>query len=88
MKRKQDIRKEIDTLKYKGKMFPPIVKQQCAMVKDHYSVDDQFLGTSSIQEESEESWAIDEEEEEEESYNMEFNVEQKLQSKKSPKTNV
>lgn len=66
-------------------MFPPILKQQCAMVKDH-SANDQFLPAPSVQEESEESWTIDEEQEEEEdeeeSYNMEFNVEQKLQSKK------
>lgn len=90
-KRKQDICKEIESLKYKGKMFPPILKQQCSMVKDT-SIDDQFLVTPSVQEESEESWTIDEEEEaqedEEESYNMEFNVEQKLQSKKLSKKNL
>lgn len=84
LKRKQDISNEINTLKYKGKMFPPIVKQQCTIVKQDHSIDDQFFATPSVQEESEESWTIDEEEEE--SYNMEFNVEQKLPSKQSPKT--
>lgn len=76
-KRKQDICKEIDTLKHKGKMFPPIVKQQSPKLKQDNSSGDHFLvSPTAVSEQSEESWTINEEEEI--SYNMEFNVEPKI----------
>lgn len=86
LKRKQDICKEIDTLKYKGKMFPPIAKQpSCASANakpDHSPSIDRvprlFSATpSSAQDETEDSWTIDHGDEEE-VYNMEFNVEPKV----------
>lgn len=83
LKQKEDICKEINMLKYKGKMFPPIVKQQCTK-EERYSTGDQFSsiptagkGSKILEKEEEdsgESWTIDNEEE---SYNMEFNVEPK-----------
>lgn len=83
LKRKQDICKEIDSLKYKGKMFPPIAKQPCAGANakpDQSSLTDcvpqLFSSTpSSAQEETEESWTINHDEE---VYNIEFNVEPKV----------
>lgn len=77
LKQKQDICKEINTLKYKGKMFPPIVKQTIPSINksQNFSVGGQFSATPTIQEESEEaSWTISEQE----SYNMEFNMEPKI----------
>lgn len=75
-KRKQDICKEIDTLKHRGKMFPPIVKQQSPKINRDHSIGDHFLVTpTAVNEQSEESWTISEEEE---LYNMEFNVEPKI----------
>ncbi|XP_022179157.1 uncharacterized protein LOC111039821 isoform X2 [Myzus persicae] len=75
LKQKQDISEKINMYKCKGKMFPPIVKQSCTKLIQNQAVNDRSLATSATpQEESEESWTINDEQL---TYNMEFNVEPK-----------
>ncbi|XP_015370284.1 PREDICTED: uncharacterized protein LOC107166226 [Diuraphis noxia] len=76
LKRKEDISEKIYMYKCKGKMFPPIVKQSCTKSMQSQAVNDRSLATTTItpQEESEESWTINDEQL---TYNMEFNVEPK-----------
>jgi len=75
LKRKQDISDKIYMYKCKGKMFPPIVKQSCSKSIQSQAVNDRSLATPvTPQEESEESWTINDEQL---TYNMEFNVEPK-----------
>jgi len=80
LKQKQAICKEIDVLKYKGKMFPPITKHPPPKMTQGHSINDQSLITPTAQEESEESWVTTNEEE---SYNIEFNMEPKIVSASS-----
>lgn len=75
LKRKQDISEKINMYKCKGKMFPPIVKQSCPKVIQSQAINDLSSVTpATLQEESEESWTI----EDDQLYNMEFNVEPKI----------
>lgn len=86
-KRKRDICNEINTLKYKGKMFPPIatVRRQPSSSRAERasrggSFDGgEYLTATTVQEDTEESWTIDEDR----SYNIEFNVEPKIVSASS-----
>uniref|UniRef100_A0A2S2P1G3 WD repeat-containing protein 52 n=2 Tax=Schizaphis graminum TaxID=13262 RepID=A0A2S2P1G3_SCHGA len=76
LKQKQDISEKIIMYKCKGKMFPPIVKQSCTKATPSQAINDQSLVTTpTLQEESEESWTINDEQL---TYNMEFNVEPKI----------
>jgi len=75
LKRKQDISEKINMYKCKGKMFPPLVKQSYTKSIQCQAVNDRCLATPATpQEESEESWTINDEHL---TYNMEFNVEPK-----------
>jgi len=75
LKRKQDISEKINMYKCKGKMFPPLVKQTYTKSIQSQAVNDQSFATpATAQEESEESWTINDEQL---TYNMEFNVEPK-----------
>jgi len=76
LKQKQEINEKINMYKCKGKMFPPIVKQSCTKPIQNQAINDQTLVTTpTLQEESEESWTINDEQL---TYNMEFNVEPKI----------
>ncbi|XP_025191573.1 uncharacterized protein LOC112591851 [Melanaphis sacchari] len=76
LKQKQDISEKINMYKCKGKMFPPIIKQSCTKSIQNQAINDRSLViTPTLQEESEESWTINDEQL---TYNMEFNVEPKI----------
>jgi len=76
LKRKQDLNEKINMYKCKGKMFPPIVKQSCPKAIQNQVINDQSSITPATQqEESDESWTINDEQL---TYNMEFNVEPKI----------
>lgn len=84
-KRKRDICNEINTLKYKGKMFPPIAAaarqpspSQLQRVGGG-SFDGEYSTATTVHEDTEESWTVDEDQ----SYNIEFNVEPKIVSASS-----
>ncbi|XP_050423055.1 cilia- and flagella-associated protein 44 [Adelges cooleyi] len=75
---KQELNGEINAIKYKGKMFPPIVKPSVDKVKPEspVDVDIQSATLTSQEAESRDSWS----EGEEDAYNMEFNMELKKTS--------
>ncbi|XP_050529601.1 cilia- and flagella-associated protein 44 isoform X2 [Daktulosphaira vitifoliae] len=74
---KMDISKEIDALKYKGKMFPPIVKSSTDKMKSEIPkvIDSQFI-TTEVEEEESDEFCFDD-------YENEYNIEFDLQFKKS-----
>lgn len=80
LKRKQDISKEIHTLKYKGKMFPPIGR--LPLPKSSPLTPTVVSFSDVIEEEEEESWMTDGDEEQQ-YYDMEFNMEPKTSSRRS-----